>query len=481
MATRRLRKALNHLQAVLTPPRAAETDAQLLARFLSHRDESAFAALVRRHGPMVLGVCRRLLRHAQDAEDAFQATFLVLARKAGSVLKGQAVGSWLYMVAYRVAQRARAGQARRRAQEKQVDTMPHPEVPPAEPQDWWPLLDQELSGLPEKYREVVVLCDLQGQSRRQAAHQLKLADGTLSRRLAAGRRLLAERLSRRGVVLSGGALAAALSGGAASAQVAAPLVTATARAAVFAAAGHLAAVTPAVAVLTQGVLRTMFLTKLKLVLGVALAVVALGMGGVAYHSADAQTVAQTKRADGRPLSEVEALRRENELLRLNLLVVLEKVRAQEAQLSALRGQRGGPAGPAPGSGMGMPMMGSGSGPPPGMGGPMMPPGGRDVRKVYPPANSGSSMMAPMGNSAAGPNPAATVQPGRGSATNPFGNPGAKKDRATSEAALQAEALLLAVRQARDDASRQRLLDALERALRSLRDRPAQRDDGAKRP
>src|SRR5262249_28602359 len=104
MATNRLHKALDHLRVAFAPP---QSDTQLLARFLTFRDEAAFAALVRRHGPMVLGVCRRVLRHAQDAEDAFQAAFLVLARKAGSVLKREAVGSWLYMVAYRTAQRAR--------------------------------------------------------------------------------------------------------------------------------------------------------------------------------------------------------------------------------------------------------------------------------------------------------------------------------------------------------------------------------------
>jgi RNA polymerase sigma factor (sigma-70 family) len=331
MATNRLRKALGHLQLALAPP---EGDGVLLARFVAGREEAAFAALVRRHGPMVLGVCRRVLRHAHDADDAFQATFLVLAHKAASVLKREALGNWLYGVAYRTAQKLRSNQARRHAREKPMDDLPHPEVWPAEAQDWRPLLDQELSRLPEKYRAVVVLCDLQGQSRREAARQLRLPDGTLTRRLAAGRKLLAARLSRRGVALAGGALAAALSGGAASAQVSAPLVLATARAA----AGHLAAVAPAVAVLAQGVLRTMFLTKLKVVVGVVLVVVALGAGGIAYRPADAQTFQPPARAQGKPKNELEALRRENELLRLNLEVVLEKVRAQEQELRAVRGR-----------------------------------------------------------------------------------------------------------------------------------------------
>jgi RNA polymerase sigma factor (sigma-70 family) len=286
---------------------------------------------------MVLGVCRRVLRHAHDAEDAFQAAFLVLARKAGSVLKRQAVGSWLYMVAYRTAQRARDCQARRRTRERQVDALPHPEIPPVEPQDWRPLLDHELNRLPEKYRTPIVLCDLEGRPRREVARQLGLPDGTLSRHLAAGRKLLAERLSRRGVALSGGALAAALSQAAAPAQAAAPLVAVTARAAVFAAAGHLAAVSTPVAVLTKGVLRAMFLTKLKIVAGVLLAAsLALGAGGVAYRSDGAGAAPQEKRLDGKPRSELEALRRENELLKLNLEVVLEKVRAQDAELRTLR-------------------------------------------------------------------------------------------------------------------------------------------------
>jgi RNA polymerase sigma factor (sigma-70 family) len=426
MATNRLRKALNYLQSALAPPGATETDAQLLARFLAHRDEAAFAALVRRHGPMVLGVCRRLVRHVQDAEDAFQATFLVLARKAGSVLKRAALGSWLYRVAYRTAQRARASQARRRAREKQMDDMPHPQVQPAEAQDWRPLLDSELSRLPEKYRAPVVLCDLQGQSRREVARQLKLPDGTLSRRLAAGRRLLAERLSRRGVALSSGALAAALSQGAASAQVAAPLVGATAKAAVWVAAGHLAAVSTPVAVLTKGVLRAMFLTKLKVLAGVVLVVAALGAGGVAYRPADAQTVQPPRRAEGKPRSELEALRRENELLRLNLEVVLEKVRAQEAELRALRGRTAD----APGAYLNLKP--------------------RDVKGVYEKLYDN------------------------------YAKPKAD-NRSPADVADRIEVALKRLLEAKDDPARQRALDALGQALRSLREQPRQPGYTAPRP
>ena len=191
MADRGLTKVLQSIRRALPPDAAAQHDGRLLARFLSARDEAAFAALVRLHGPMVYGVCRRLLRHAQDAEDAFQAAFLVLVRKARSVPAYGSVGGWLHGVAYRTALEARTANARRRARERQVEDPPHPMVGPEEPQDWRPLLDRELSRLPEKYRTAVVLCDLEGRSRREAALRLGVPEGTLSSRLAAARRMLA--------------------------------------------------------------------------------------------------------------------------------------------------------------------------------------------------------------------------------------------------------------------------------------------------
>jgi RNA polymerase sigma factor (sigma-70 family) len=338
MTTDRLRDALGQLRLTLAPP---EADGQLLARFLASRDECAFAALVRRHGPMVLGVCRRVLRHTQDAEDAFQAAFLVLARKAALVRRREAVGSWLYAVAYRTARRLRDMRTRRQATERQLDALPHPHAAPTEPQDWRPLLDKALSLLAEKHRAPVVLCDLQGLSRREAARQLGVPYGTLSARLAAGRRLLAQRLSRRGVTLSGGALAAVLAEGAACAQVPRALVLATAKAASLVAAGHLAAVATPVAALTMGVLRAMWITKVKVLVGAVLAVAALG-AGVAYHSEAARAEQVVQASPAKPRSELEALRRENELLKLNLEVVLEKVRSQEKELRALRGKAAGP-------------------------------------------------------------------------------------------------------------------------------------------
>jgi RNA polymerase sigma factor (sigma-70 family) len=306
-------------------PKAGPTDGDLLARFVAAGDEEAFAALLGRHGPLVLSVCRRLVRHEQDAEDAFQATFLVLAQKAGSVARRDSVASWLYGVAYRTALRAREAAAKRRSRERQVEELPHPAVRPEEPQDWLALY-AALDGLPEKYREAVALCDLEGLPRREAAARLGVPEGTLSSRLAAARRLLAARLARRGVILPAGALAA-------SAAVPAALASSTVKMASLVAAGGLAAVAPPVAVLVKGAFRAMLLTKLKLAAAAALVLV-LGAGGVTFRPVGpAPASAQAPKAP----SELEALRKENELLKLNLAVVLEKVRAQEAELRALKG------------------------------------------------------------------------------------------------------------------------------------------------
>src|ERR1700722_19199400 len=132
------------------------TDDQLLARFVSARDEASFTALLRRHGSMVFGVCRRVLANSHDAEDAFQATFLILARRAASVVKREAVGCYLYAVAYHTALEAGRARARRRVREKQVKNMPAPETAPDEAPDWLPLQDYELTRLAEKYRAAVV-------------------------------------------------------------------------------------------------------------------------------------------------------------------------------------------------------------------------------------------------------------------------------------------------------------------------------------
>jgi RNA polymerase sigma factor (sigma-70 family) len=186
------------------------SDAQLLDDFVRRRDPAAVAAIVRRHGPMVWGVCRRALGH-HDAEDAFQATFLVLARRAESIRPGGLLGNWLYGVARRTALKAKALAARRRAREATVDELPEPAAPePAAWADLRPVLDRELDRLPARYRAVLILCDLEGETRQEAARRLGWPEGTVHSRLSAGRKALAARLARRGLALSGGLLTVTL-------------------------------------------------------------------------------------------------------------------------------------------------------------------------------------------------------------------------------------------------------------------------------
>jgi RNA polymerase sigma factor (sigma-70 family) len=321
-------------RAALLRDGAGQSDGQLLERFLAFQDEAAFEALVLRHGRMVLGVCRRVLGNIHDAEDAFQATFVILVRKAASVRRRESVGSWLYSVAYRTALEAKERLAKRRVRERQVRDMPQPTAEPEdELRELLPVLDRELSRLPERYRAAVVLCDLEGKTRKEAARLLGVPEGTLSGRLTTARRLLAKRLARYGPALSGGALAAALAQNTASACPAVLLIVSTTKAAT----GNLVAAGK-VAVLAEGVMKTMFLSKLKLTFGVAFVAVALGAAGLVYQAGSGFGTAQAAGPGDKPPTELEALRKENELLKLNLEVVLEKVRSQETELHTLRGQ-----------------------------------------------------------------------------------------------------------------------------------------------
>jgi len=270
------------------------TDGQLLACFATQRDEAAFEALVRRHGPMVLAVCRRVIGNLHDAEDAFQATFLILVRKAASLRSRELVGNWLYGVAYRTALKARAAAARQHTREKQVKDMPHPQAQPeAAWQDWQPLLDQELNRLPDKYRVPVVLCELEGRTRKEVARQLGIPQGTLSSRLATAKHMLARRLSRHGLTFSAAALASVLSANGASACVTAPLVAATTQVAMLVAAGKAAkagVISAKVAALTEGGLKAMLLTKCKIATALLLAVgvIASGAGLLRYQTSAAE-------------------------------------------------------------------------------------------------------------------------------------------------------------------------------------------------
>jgi RNA polymerase sigma factor (sigma-70 family) len=269
MATIQTDRVIERLCKALRAGGAGLSDGQLLTCFVERRDEAAFEALVRRHGPMVLGACRRVLRSHHDAEDAFQATFLVLARKAASIKSPEALGNWLYGVAYNVAQKARSINIRRQARERQVAAMPEPEAVREEcpADDLRPLLDHELSRLPEKYRLPVVLCDLEGRPRKDVARHLNIVEGTLSSRLTTARTLLSRRLARGGLLPSAGALAAALSPSAASSCVPASLVAFTVKGAIAFATGRAAAggvISTPVTILTERVLKAMLMTKLKL-------------------------------------------------------------------------------------------------------------------------------------------------------------------------------------------------------------------------
>jgi RNA polymerase sigma factor (sigma-70 family) len=258
---------MEHLRhTVLGRDAVGRSDAQLLDSFAMRREESAFEALLHRHGPMVLSVCRRILANSHDAEDAFQATFLVLVRKARSIRSKELVASWLYGVAQQTALKARAASAKRQLRERQVNAMPEPQAHVRESQtDVLRLLDQELSRLPDKHRVPIVLCDLEGKSRQEAAAQLGVPEGTLSSRLTRGRTALARRLTRHGITFTGGAIAALLAEQTASAFVPAALAGATLHAARAVQAGNLVAgcVTTKVALLTDQVLRMMLLAKLK--------------------------------------------------------------------------------------------------------------------------------------------------------------------------------------------------------------------------
>jgi RNA polymerase sigma factor (sigma-70 family) len=257
------------------------TDRQLLHSFARQRDEGAFALLVRRHGAMVLGVCRRLLRHQQDAEDAFQAAFLVLARKAGAAGWGDSVGGWLFRVAYHLARKARRRGGRRRAVEVAMAQVPETAAPPAgDDPELRAALDEEVSRLPEAYREAVVLCYLEGRGQAEAGQQLGCTVDALKGRLRRAREMLQRRLHKRGVGLSVAGLGALLAANAAAAAPPAALLASTARAAVLFAAGAQAAgaVSAQALALAVGGLKTMCVTKIKL-LGIVLASVGLLAGG----------------------------------------------------------------------------------------------------------------------------------------------------------------------------------------------------------
>lgn len=282
---------------------SALTDAQLLDRFVHAHDANAFEALVWRHGPTVWSVCRRVLRHEQSAEDAFQATFLTLVRKAKSVIKRASIGSWLYTVAYRVALAARAS----------LNHMPQWEPlaadPPARPDsDAWlwhdlqPVVDEEIDRLPAKYRLPFVLCYIEGKSNRDAARLLGWHTGTLLTRLAWARRQLRRRLSGRGITLSAGLWASLCADKSMAARVPAALAKRAIQ--MIAADFAVESVTPNVLLLTNGVVRAMLINRITIVCGICLALVAGGVGtGLAWNATAARADAAATANSSRPKDE----------------------------------------------------------------------------------------------------------------------------------------------------------------------------------
>ena len=327
----RFHPLLRFLRRLPGPPGAGDpSDGELLARFAGRRDEAAFALLVDRYGSMVLGLCRRVLRNHHDAEDAFQATFLVLAHKAGSIRRPHLLGNWLYGVAYRTAMKVRASTARRRSRELAAPsrkTAPDMETTEGELK---PIVDEEVNRLPEKYRAAFVLCCLQGWTNEEAALQLGCPVGTVQSRLARARQQLRTRLVRRGVVSATGGWSAA---GGAEAPAAVPCTLregVVAIAASFADAAGMGS--NACIVLAQGVLQAMFLTKLRIA-GVAilmLSLVSVSAGLVALRT-QAQPAQGQEPASAAPL----AAKTDKKEVNLKLQALLkERLDAARAEVDA---------------------------------------------------------------------------------------------------------------------------------------------------
>jgi RNA polymerase sigma factor (sigma-70 family) len=291
MSAGQLETVIQHIRK-LAASQAGEglTDSELLERFSLQRDQTAFSALLVRHGGLVWNVCRHVLDNDHDAEDAFQATFLVLARKAPSV---QNVGSWLHKVAFLSSMELKRKAARRRTHEKQAMTMPQPKS--QSDLAWRELLaiiDEEVQGLPEKLREPFVLCCLEAKSKAEAARQLGWPEGTVSGRLAQARKRLQQRLTRRGITLSAGLAVTALAPNASLAKIPTALVEGTIRHICLFAAGNTTEIaTSQVAVLAEAVMKSMMATKVKLVLAVTLmgTLLATGIGFAAYHKSVSTT------------------------------------------------------------------------------------------------------------------------------------------------------------------------------------------------
>jgi RNA polymerase sigma factor (sigma-70 family) len=308
---RRLRRA------ALLSESAAQPDGDLLNRYLTQNDDAAFESLLQRHGAMVLGVCRRILRNEADAHDAFQATFLVFVRKARTIEPRGMVGNWLYGVAQRTSLRARALARQREANTRLLTPALRDPLRDQSRMELCDLLDQELSRIPERYRAPVVLCGLEERSLQEAARQLDCPVGTVASRLARGRDMLARRLARQGLALSGTALALSLAREAAAGGVPSALFSSTAQAASALVVGHslvAGMVSSKVIALTEGAVRTMFLAKMQWVTVVCLSITVAGAGGTfaTYRATGAQQERPRQQAVATAANEEAGQAREDE-------------------------------------------------------------------------------------------------------------------------------------------------------------------------
>jgi RNA polymerase sigma factor (sigma-70 family) len=303
MPTSPINQVIHYLRSTLLPEGADLTDGQLLEGFVTRRETAALEALVRRHAPMVWGVCRRVLGNHHDA-DAFQATFLVLVRKAASVYPRAKVGNWLYGVAHQTALKARATRTKRRGRERPATEMPEPAATPGDLRnDLQPLLDQEVSRLPEKYRAVIVLCELEGKTVGESARQLGCPAGTVASRLARGRAMLVKRLAQHGLGVTAGTWVSLMSQKAALASVPTSLLFPTIKAVTSIAAGHAAPTritSGTVAALTEGVIKAMFLNKVVKLTMLLLVIVGLSSAAETIYQMQATEPPTDQQASQRP-------------------------------------------------------------------------------------------------------------------------------------------------------------------------------------
>jgi RNA polymerase sigma factor (sigma-70 family) len=330
MATGPFKQVLHHLRT-LVEGRLADPadDAALLWRFADNGDEAAFEKLVQRHGAMVRNVCQGVLRNAADADDAFQATFLVLARKAGSFRRGGSLASWLYGIAYRTARKAQTLSARRRSHERSAmhETVAADPAEAAARQELRPLVHEALNQLPERFRGPLVLCYLENKTVAEAAQILGRPFGSMSWLLERGRQLLRERLERRGVALSLSGLTAVLAAEGSAAALPASMATAAAQAALgFAGRSTLpaGAATALAQSLAEGVLHDMFKRKIKHLTVVLLALVLFssGAGLIGYQFRGAGVAVAVPADDTKP--ELEKAKTEPLAYPLQLKLVAKK-------------------------------------------------------------------------------------------------------------------------------------------------------------